>query len=92
MSFQLFIKFFYPFRYTVLCNTWDLQAHECETTRNFKCQNDHDIDKPPAYFNYGSRETNIIHTKLRYACSLLNADFYILNKSPITFLFMFMSS
>ena len=33
-----------------------------------------DTYKPPEYYNEGPRKLNILHTRHRHQCSLLNAD------------------
>ena len=35
--------------------------------------------KPPVFYNVGTRRLNILHTKLRYSCSALNHDLHRVN-------------
>jgi len=38
-----------------------------------------DLLKPPSYYNYGNRKTNILHCKLRNNCSSLHNDLFRVN-------------
>ena len=41
-----------------------------------------DLNKPPIYFNAGTRKGQILHTRLRLECSSLNSHLYRKNLVP----------
>ena len=49
---------------------------------SFKFRLNRDINKPPKYYNTGTRMVQILHTRIRLECSSLNAHLYRKNIVP----------
>ena len=57
-----------------LWNTLDISIRNSLSLSLLKNRVKDDTCKPPEYYNEGPRKLNILHTRLRHHCILLNAD------------------
>ena len=59
-----------------LWNNLKAEVRNCKRISSFKKAVSANVQKVPAYYTSGNRKENILHTRLRHACSILNADLY----------------
>ena len=62
-----------------LWNSLEIDIRHSKSINMFKQRIDKASEKAPLYFNFGNRHLNTLHTRLRYGCSILNADLYRIN-------------
>ena len=67
---------------TYLWNSLDTEVRNKPTINSFKTALGNTIHKLPAYFLYGKRKFNILHTRLRQQCSSLKYDLFRCNLVP----------
>ena len=72
---QLFAHFFIPST-TKSWNKLSPQLRNAPTLNRFKQATKNQTIKPPTFYIAGCRILNIIHTRLRYTSSSLNADIF----------------
>ena len=58
------------------------ETKQAPSVASFKHRLNRDLNKPPIYFNAGTRRGQILHTRLRLECSSLNAHLYRKNLVP----------
>ncbi|MCG8113232.1 MAG: reverse transcriptase domain-containing protein, partial [Candidatus Thiodiazotropha taylori] len=78
---NLFLNSFFP----ATIRAWnDLpdEVREVTSVAAFKSRLNRDLNKPPPYYNTGTRIGQILQARLRLGCSSLNADLYRKNIVP----------
>ena len=63
-------------------NKWNnlpLSTRNCPSLPQFKSKLKTDYRRCSAYFDYGDRKLNVLHTRLRHGCSTLNGDLHRVN-------------
>ena len=63
-------------------NSLPEETKQAPSVASFKHRLNRDLNKPPIYFNAGTREGQIQHTRLRLECSSLNSHLYRKNLVP----------